>query len=144
MRSQRSLSRPRTALLSTGKILSIILKATVCPSVIFVEVIDASLFPTLIFCRGKVGKFVKQLSNDFKQVMEPFTATNLKVRPKNVIKDFVHNAGVLKVSHLVAFTKTTRGPYMKVGRFPRGPTITFSVEKFRWRQKTSPSVFSII
>jgi len=80
--------------------------------------------------RGKTGKFVKELASDFRQVMEPFTASNIKVRPKNVIKDFVHIAGVMKVSHLVMFTKTQRGPYLKIGRFPRGPTITFSVENY--------------
>ena len=83
-----------------------------------------------MFYRGKVGKFVKDLTSDFRQVMEPFTASNVKVRPKNVIKDFVQVAGVMKVSHLVMFTKTVRGPYMKIGRFPRGPTITFAVEKY--------------
>ena len=62
--------------------------------------------------------------------MEPYTASNVKVRPKNVIKDFVHIAGMMKVSHLAMFTKTTRGPYLKLGRFPRGPTITFRVEDY--------------
>ena len=62
--------------------------------------------------------------------MEPYTASNIKVRPKNVIKDFVHIAGLMKVSHLAMFTKTTRGPYLKLGRFPRGPTITFSIENY--------------
>lgn len=80
--------------------------------------------------RGKTGKFVKELASDFRQVMEPYTASNIKVRPKNVVKDFVHIAGVMKVSHLVMFTKTTRGPYLKIGRFPRGPTITFSIENY--------------
>ena len=55
--------------------------------------------------RGKTGKFVKELASDFRQVMEPYTASNIKVRPKNVVKDFVHIAGVMKVSHLVMFTK---------------------------------------
>lgn len=80
--------------------------------------------------RGKTGRFVQELAADFRQVMEPYTASNIKVRPKNVIKDFVHVAGLLKVSHLVMFTKTTMGPYMKIGRFPRGPTITFRVEDY--------------
>lgn len=80
--------------------------------------------------RGKTGKFVQELASDFRQVMEPFTATNIKVRPKNVIKDFVHVAGLLKVSHLVMFTKTVMGPYMKIGRFPRGPTLTFRIQDY--------------
>ena len=78
----------------------------------------------------KVGKYVQELTKDFRQVMAPFTASNIKVRPKNVIKDFVHVAGVLKVSHLVLFTKTNLGPYLKIGRFPRGPTVTFRVENY--------------
>jgi len=80
--------------------------------------------------RGKTGKYVQELAKDFRQVMEPFTASNIKVRPKNVIKDFVHVAGLLKVSHLAMFTKTALGPYLKLGRFPRGPTITFRVESY--------------
>jgi len=80
--------------------------------------------------RGKCGKYVQELAKDFRQVMEPYTASNIKVRPKNVIKDFVHVAGLLKVSHLALFTKTNLGPYLKLGRFPRGPTITFRVENY--------------
>jgi len=80
--------------------------------------------------RGKTGKFVQELASDFRQVMEPYTASNVKVRPKNVIKDFVHVAGLLKVSHLVMFTKTTMGPYLKIGRFPRGPTLTFRIQDY--------------
>ena len=66
--------------------------------------------------RGKTGKYVQELAKDFRQVMEPYTASNIKVRPKNVIKDFVHVAGLLKVSHLAMFTKTSLGPYLKLGR----------------------------
>ena len=51
--------------------------------------------------------------------MEPYTASNVKVRPKNVIKDFVHVAGLLHVSHMASFTKTELGPYVKLARFPR-------------------------
>ena len=57
--------------------------------------------------------------------MEPFTATSVKVRPKNVLKDFVHIAGPLGVTHLTSFTKTDKGPYVKFARLPRGPTLTF-------------------
>jgi len=80
--------------------------------------------------RGKTGKFVQELCKDFRKVMEPFTATNIKIRPKNVIKDFVHVAGLLKVSHLTMFTKTPLGPYMKIARFPRGPTLTFKIKEY--------------
>lgn len=56
-----------------------------------------------------MGKFVQELTRDFRKIMEPYTATNIKVRPKNVVKDFVHVAGLLNVSHFCAFTKTELG-----------------------------------
>jgi ribosome biogenesis protein SSF1/2 len=62
--------------------------------------------------------------------MEPFTASNLKVGAKNVVKDFVNVAGLLKVSHLCMFTKTALGPYLKISRFPRGPTLTFKIQEY--------------
>ena len=74
---------------------------------------------------GKTGKSVKELVSDFRKVMEPFTATNIKPRPGNVVKDYVQIAGPLNVSHMVGFTKTDLGPYIKIARFPRGPTLTF-------------------
>jgi len=80
--------------------------------------------------RGKTGKFVQELCKDFRKVMEPYTASNVKARPKNVVKDFVHIAGMLKVSHLCMFTKTTLGPYLKLARFPRGPTLTFKIKEY--------------
>ena len=92
---------------------------------------DLSRAPhSFVVHRGKTGKFVQELANDFRRVMEPYTATNIKVRPKNVIKDFVHVAGLLKVSHLAMFTKTSLGPYLKLARFPRGPTLTFRIEDY--------------
>lgn len=54
----------------------------------------------------------------------------LQVRPNNVLKDFVHIAGALNVSHMCVFTKTSLGPYFKVARFPRGPTLTFRVNEY--------------
>jgi len=95
------------------------------------EAEDLSRAPhSFVVHRGKTGKFVQELAKDFRQVMEPYTASNIKVRPKNVIKDFVHVAGLLKVSHLIMFTKTSMGPYLKIGRFPRGPTLTFRVQNY--------------
>ena len=78
----------------------------------------------------KVGKSVNELTADFRKVMEPFTASNVKVRPKNVVKDFVHVAGMLNVSHLVMFTKTKVGPYLKLATLPRGPTLTFKIKDY--------------
>jgi ribosome biogenesis protein SSF1/2 len=74
---------------------------------------------------GKTSKCVRELVSDFRHVMEPFTASKIKARPGNVVKDYVHVAGVLNVTHMVGFTKTDLGPYIKIARLPRGPTLTF-------------------
>ena len=47
-----------------------------------------------------------------------------------MVKDFVNVAGVLNVSHMLMFTRTQVGPYLKVCRFPRGPTMTFKVDNY--------------
>ncbi|KAI8518304.1 hypothetical protein Bbelb_043210 [Branchiostoma belcheri] len=85
---------------------------------------------TFVIARGKVGNNVGQLVTDMRRVMEPFTASNLKVRKKNVLKDFVAVAGPLGVTHLVIFTKTEKGVNMKFSRLPRGPTLSFKVENY--------------
>lgn len=80
--------------------------------------------------RGKTGKFVENLTKDFRKVMEPYTASKIKARPKNTVKDYVHVAGLLNVSHFCMFSKTDIGPYLKVARFPRGPTMTFRINNY--------------
>jgi len=85
---------------------------------------------SFVIHRGSVGKTVKQLQQDFRRVMEPFTATKLMERRKNCIKDFVSIAGPLNVSHLVIFTRTKVGLYMKLMRLPRGPTLTFKIMNY--------------
>uniref|UniRef100_A0AAQ5ZPR4 Brix domain-containing protein n=1 Tax=Amphiprion ocellaris TaxID=80972 RepID=A0AAQ5ZPR4_AMPOC len=61
---------------------------------------------SFVFNRGQVGKNVGQLILDVRRVMEPFTAESLKVRKKNVLKDFVAIAGPLGVTHFMIFSKT--------------------------------------
>ena len=88
---------------------------------------------------GKTGKCVRELATDFRKVMEPFTASSIKPRPGNVVKDYVQIAGPLNVSHMVGFTKTDLGPYIKLARFPRGPTLTFRYFKIDF-----PSIHHVI
>lgn len=85
---------------------------------------------TFVIHKGKVGRSVSQLREDFKHVFEPYTATKLKVLRSNVVKDFVAVAGVLNVTHLILFTKTKVATYLKVCRLPRGPTLTFRVSEY--------------
>uniref|UniRef100_H2YX33 Brix domain-containing protein n=1 Tax=Ciona savignyi TaxID=51511 RepID=H2YX33_CIOSA len=85
---------------------------------------------TFVFPRGHVGSNVQQLVTDMRRVMEPFTASKLKVRKKNVLKDFVSVAGPLGVSHFISFSKTTNGVNMRIARLPKGPAMHFKVLKY--------------
>lgn len=85
---------------------------------------------TFVISRGTLGKNASELMLNFRKVMEPYTASRLQVRRKNVVKDFVSVAGLLHVTHLVVFTKTERAIYMRLARLPRGPTLTFRVENY--------------
>lgn len=75
---------------------------------------------------GKVGRYTKDLTMDFRKLMEPFTASKLKMK-NNVIKDLVSVAGFLNVSHLCLFTQSELSTYLRLARLPRGPTLTFRV-----------------
>ena len=43
--------------------------------------------------RGKIGQFLKELLNDTRNLMYPYTAVRLKEQKKNTIKDFLGAAG---------------------------------------------------
>ncbi|KYQ46665.1 Suppressor of SWI4 1 like protein, partial [Trachymyrmex zeteki] len=85
---------------------------------------------SFVFHRGLPGDHIVDLTKDFRKVMEPFTASSLKIRKKNTIKDFVSIASVLHVSHMCIFTKTELGMYLKLCKLPRGPTLTFKIHSF--------------
>ncbi|GAB1869587.1 Protein Peter pan [Camponotus japonicus] len=85
---------------------------------------------SFVFHRGLPGDHIIELTKDFRRVMEPFTASSLKIRKKNTIKDFVSVAGIFHISHICIFTKTELGMYLKLCRLPRGPTLTFKIHDF--------------
>ncbi|XP_066253597.1 protein Peter pan [Euwallacea similis] len=85
---------------------------------------------SFVIHKGLPGGHTLELTKDFRRVMEPFTATSLKERKKNSLKDFVSVAGPLHVSHLVLFSRTELGMYLKIMRLPRGPTLTFKIHNF--------------
>ena len=79
---------------------------------------------------GSVSSDVAQLVMDFRRVMEPNTATNLKEKEKNKIKDFVAIAAQLSVTHLLVFSQSDSSVNLKIGRLPRGPTLYLKVESY--------------
>jgi len=62
--------------------------------------------------------------------MYPYTAIKLKEQKKNTIKDYLGAAGVFGVSHMMMFTQTEHGNYLRIIKNPKGPTLTFKVNEF--------------
>ncbi|KAI1504482.1 ribosome biogenesis protein-like protein Ssf2 [Biscogniauxia marginata] len=80
---------------------------------------------------GEVGSSISQLAKDVRQVMEPGTASRLKERRANRLRDYVTMTGPLGVSHLLLFSRSESGnTNLRVATTPRGPTLHFRVEKY--------------
>ena len=73
---------------------------------------------------------MKELTEDVRHVMEPHTAKNLKESKTNKLKDFVQVADPLGVSHFIILSATENSKYVKIAKTPRGPTLTFKVNKY--------------
>ena len=91
---------------------------------------DKGVPKTFVIHRGHVGSLIKELMQDTRRVYEPHTASRLKVRKRNAMKDFLGVAGPLGVSHFVVFSSTDLGCYVKFSRVPRGPTLTFQLGEY--------------
>lgn len=85
---------------------------------------------SFVIKRGKIGKNLQELLADTRTVMEPFTATQLKVLKKNSVRDFVSVASCLNVTHMLIFTRTEKCAYLRLCRLPRGPTLTYKIVDF--------------
>ncbi|OZJ02240.1 hypothetical protein BZG36_04549 [Bifiguratus adelaidae] len=79
---------------------------------------------------GVVGNAVTALSRDIRRTMEPNTATNLRERKTNKLKDFLQVSGQLGVTHFMIFSRTDKGTNLRIARVPRGPTLTFRVHGY--------------
>lgn len=80
---------------------------------------------------GEVGPKVTQLVKDTRSMMEPGTASRLKERRSNRLRDYTAMAGPLGVSHLLLFSRSTTGnTNLRLALTPRGPTLHFRVEQY--------------
>lgn len=66
-----------------------------------------------------VQLIMADLEGDLRRVMAPNTATHLRESKRNVLKDFVHIAGPLGVTHFVILTATQNASYLRVAKSPR-------------------------
>jgi len=80
---------------------------------------------------GEVGTSVSQLATDVRRVMEPGTASRLRERKANRLRDYVTMCGPLGVSHLLLFSRSESGnTNLRLALTPRGPTFHFRVDKY--------------
>lgn len=80
---------------------------------------------------GEVGSSISQLATDVRKVMEPGTASRLKERKANKLRDYVTMCGPLGVTHLLLFSRSSSGnTNLRVATTPQGPTLNFRVEKY--------------
>jgi len=91
---------------------------------------EAKIPRTFVVKKGNVGPNVTTLMHDIRDVMMPYTARKLRERKGQRVKDFVHIAGPLGVSHLTILTSTKEFTNMRVSRMPRGPTLTFQILEY--------------
>uniref|UniRef100_A0A182PQS1 Brix domain-containing protein n=1 Tax=Anopheles epiroticus TaxID=199890 RepID=A0A182PQS1_9DIPT len=85
---------------------------------------------TFVIRRGERCSSIARLSRDFRRMMEPFTASNLRERSINKVKDFVHLSGFFHVSHMCIFSLSPQTLSLKIIRMPKGPTLTFKVHQY--------------
>lgn len=85
---------------------------------------------SFVIHRGESFPNLVHLTKDFRQIMEPFTASSLRENKKNKIKDFVTLSGMFHVSHMVVFNKAVQQLSFKVMRLPKGPTLTYKIHQF--------------
>ncbi|CCM02921.1 uncharacterized protein FIBRA_05035 [Fibroporia radiculosa] len=85
---------------------------------------------TFVVKHGQVGSSLTQLVRDVRKVMEPNTASRLRERARNKLKDFFTMAPALGVTHLLAFTLTDVAPSLRLVRLSAGPTLSFRIERY--------------
>ncbi|KAG7666351.1 SSF1 [[Candida] subhashii] len=75
---------------------------------------------------------LSQLVRDFRNVMQPHTAINLRERKSNRLKDFIVMAGPLGVSDLFIFnqSESTGNLSLRMGKMPHGPTLQFKINSY--------------
>lgn len=85
---------------------------------------------SFVIHRGAVGKYLKALECDIRQIMDPFTAKHLKTLKRNNIKDFVIHGAVLGVTNMIVLTSSDTSVQLRMMRFNQGPTLTFRVPEY--------------
>ncbi|CUS09921.1 unnamed protein product [Tuber aestivum] len=81
---------------------------------------------------SEVGPSISELVRDVRTMMEPYTASRLRERKSNRLKDYTTMAGPLGVTQLLLFSRNvgSGSATLRIARCPRGPTIHFRVKNY--------------
>ena len=89
------------------------------------------VIPRSIVAKGtKVIPLVGELVQDLRKLMSPYTASNLRERSFNRMKDYAHVAGVLGITHLLVLSQTDNNIVLRIGKYENGPTLHFHIQKY--------------
>ena len=78
-----------------------------------------STLPSLRHMACALQLIMKDLEADLRKVMAPNTGASLRESKRNVLKDFVHIAGPLGVTHFLILTATQNASYLRIAKTPR-------------------------
>ena len=79
---------------------------------------------------GKVGPLVSELCKNLRQLMGPYTATKLRERKTNKLKDYTAVAVHLGVTHVLTLSQTKSNVILRIGKCPNGPTLHFRIKEY--------------
>lgn len=79
---------------------------------------------------GKVAPTVSEVIIDLRKMMLPNTASKLKEKSYNKMKDYSAVSTLLGVTHLLVVSQTENNIILKIGKTPNGPTLHFKVIKY--------------
>ena len=85
---------------------------------------------SMIVRRGNTSKHVAELLLELRKVMAPHTALKLREKATNTLKDFVHAAQPLGVSHLLMLAQRETQVNLRIARLPAGPTLALKILAF--------------
>lgn len=74
---------------------------------------------------SKVDMATAELIQDLRKLMGPYTATNLKEKRSNRMKDYTSVASSLGVSHLLGVSQTQTSTVVRIAKIGTGPTLHF-------------------
>jgi ribosome biogenesis protein SSF1/2 len=85
---------------------------------------------SLVLRKGRTTPEVATLVSELRRLMGPETASRLKERRTNRMKDYAAVAGHLGLTHILSLSQSPASLSLRLARFPRGPTLTFKVERY--------------